>query len=184
MLVRHTDPIAHGKRYTFRPDFIVDSVADIDFGYLKKRGIRAALIDLDGTVVARGTYDVSSKISQHLKRQDIRVYIATNRPKSRSLKNLKEALNANGVLHPKGIIGKPFAHYYAQAVKEHNLKPEECVMIGDRLLQDIFGANAAGLTTIAVRKLDKPTNVIDTLLSRTERNYLDKIAPAYDKHVS
>lgn len=179
MLSRLISFSPHKKRYSFRPDYIVDSVADINFEYLAAHGIRAALIDLDGTVVARGTYAVSNAISKHLAAQPMNIFIATNRPKSRSLKDLKENLHAQGVIHPKGIVGKPFPSYYAQAAAEHGLKPNECMMIGDRFVQDIFGANAAGLLTVAVKKLDTPTNIIDSIISSVERRYVNRLVQRY-----
>lgn len=163
----------------FTPDYIVDSVLAIDFQYLAKQGIKAALIDLDGTVVKRSHYNVSPKITAHLRNQPLKIYIATNRPKSRDLKDLKELLHANGVIHPKSFLGKPFPQYYAQAAKDHQLKPSEVVMIGDRYLQDIYGANLAGFKTIVVRKLGQPTNVIDKILSKLERRHTDKLTRSY-----
>lgn len=138
-------------------------------------------IDLDGTVVARGTYEVNPKISEVLSSQPLPVYIATNRPKSRDLKNLKEVLNAQGVIHPRGMAGKPFPRYFKTACATHGLMPHETVMVGDRFLQDIIGANAAGLATVVVKKLDKPTNWIDTALSRFERWLASRLARGYEK---
>jgi len=163
----------------FSPNYIAASITDIDFAYLQHQGVKAALIDLDGTVVARGTYEVSKDIREYLRKQPLMIYIATNRPKSRSLKDLKEHLNASGVIHPIGLWGKPFPKYYAQAASDHGLDPKQVVMIGDRYLQDIYGANLAGLRTVAVRKLDRPTNIIDALLSRLERRRNDRLAREY-----
>ena len=161
------------------PDYIVDSVSDIDFDWLKNCGIKAVLIDLDGTVVDHGTFTVAPQLSDHLKKQSIDIYIATNRPKSRSLKDLRQSLNAKGVIHPVGIFIKPFLAYYKQAAKKHLLQPSEVAMIGDRYLQDVFGANQAGLTTILVRKLGKPKGFLDTQISRIEKIYTDKLAAFY-----
>ncbi len=180
MLVR---PHPH-RRHLFahlKPDYIATSVDDIDFNYLQKKGITTALIDLDGTVVARGTYEVSESTKRHLQNQPLNIYIATNRPKSRSLKNLKEALNANGVVHPRGIYGKPFPSYYRHALRLHKLSKSETVMIGDRYLQDIFGANRAGLHTVAVHKLDKPKSLFDKLLSALERTQTRRLSKRYSK---
>lgn len=166
----------------FQPDYIANSVADIDFGYLAQKGIKAVYIDLDGTVVARGNYDVSSNISEALKNQPLDIYIATNRPKSRDLKNLREHLNANGVVHPRGFYGKPFPRYYTASLRARNLSPHEAVMIGDRYIQDILGANSARLHTLLVRKLDKPTNWFDALLSSTEALRTNLLAKRY-RHI-
>lgn len=161
------------------PDYIVDSVNMIDFDILAARGIKAALIDLDGTVVSRGSFEVDSRITEYLKKQTITIYIATNRPKSRSLKNLKEALHASGVIHPTKTSMKPLPSYFVEAATKHQLNVSEMAMIGDRYLQDIYGANAAGLTTILVRKLGVSKGYIDTLISEAERKYTDKLAAQY-----
>ena len=164
---------------SFVPNFIADSVRDIDFGYLKAKGIKAIFLDLDGTVVARGTYDVHSKLSEVLKSQSLDIYIATNRPASRDLRDLKELLNASGVVHPKSVLGKPFRQYFMNALKTVSLKPEEVVMIGDRYIQDIFGANNAGIWSLVVRKLDKPTNPFDWCISSTERVFTTLLQRRY-----
>lgn len=166
-------------RHPFHPDYIVGHVSEIDFGVLEARGVKAVLIDLDGTVVSRGTFEVDPNITEHLKKQSVKIYIATNRPKSRDLKNLRESLHASGVIHPKGMHAKPFPKYYAQAATDHGLNPAEVAMIGDRLIQDIFGANRAGLTTILVRKLGSSHGFFDKQLSRLERSYTDKLSAKY-----
>lgn len=157
------------KQARIRPDYIATALTDIDFNYLHSQGYKAVFIDLDGTVVARGTYDVDPAITNILRTQPLPVYIATNRPKSRDLKNLKDSLHAQGVIHPKGFAGKPFPSYFKQACLDQGYQPHEVVMIGDRYIQDIIGANGAGLATIIVYKLDRPTNHFDTVLSACER---------------
>jgi hypothetical protein len=153
----------------FRPDYITDSVADINFDALKKQGITTCLIDLDGTVVARGTYEVSETIKRALRKAPLKIYIATNRPKSRELKTLREDLSANGVVHPKGIYGKPSKRYFANALKELGIQSSEAVMVGDRFIQDIFGANRAGISTILVsKKIGPPQGWLDMALTRSE----------------
>lgn len=173
-------PATRGRKW-FKPDFIADSVGAIDFKLLQKRGITAVFIDLDGTVVSRGLFDVDVKLTRYLKKQTVRIFIATNRPKSRDLKNLKESLHASGVIHPSGIFIKPFPKYYKNALQEFKLKRTEVAMIGDRFIQDILGANAAGLTTILVRKLGDSQGFIDTQTSRLEKNFADKLAKSYTK---
>ena len=168
-----------GKPRFYKPEYLAESVGDIDFRLLKRKGIEVALIDLDGTVVERGQYEVSPKITKILKSQPLKIYIATNRPKSRDLKNLKEQLHAQGVIHPRGLLGKPFTTYYEAAVETIGLKPVQAIMIGDRYIQDIIGANRAGLHTLVVNKIDKPTNFFDKVLSTMERRLTAKLLKAY-----
>src|SRR5689334_4789621 len=112
MLVLKDLPKFKKRKFSYRPDFIAASVETIDFEFLEARGIKACFVDLDGTTVKRGTYEVSAQIIRALKSQPLACFIATNRPKSRDLKNLKDDLHANGVIHPKGLIGKPLPYYY------------------------------------------------------------------------
>lgn len=151
------------------PKFIAPSVDMVDFGYLKRLGVRAVLIDLDGTVVARRQYRVGPDIRRKLKDQPLPLYIATNRPKSRGLRDLELQLNARGAVHPHGLAGKPFASYYRRAARQLKLRPHQLAMIGDRYIQDIIGANLAGLQTVLVHKLDKPVNWLDAWLSGSEK---------------
>ena len=162
----------------FWPDFVARSVVDIDFYYLNRIGIKAVMIDLDGTVVVRGGYEVSKQVSKVLKDQELKVYIATNRPKSRDLKNLEAQLSASGVIHPKGLVGKPFAHYYKKSLQILKLRGDQVAMIGDRYIQDIYGANRAGLVTIHVDKLGESANIIDSFISYLESRHSKKI----DRH--
>lgn len=178
MFVRRDPDIQ--ARNPFLPNFIADSVANIDFKWLHAQGIRACLIDLDGTVVPRATFEVGNDIKKVLRNAPIKLYIATNRPKSRDLKNLREDLRADGVIHPKGMFGKPFKRYFETACRELHLDRSEVAMIGDRFLQDIYGANRAGISTILISdKIGAPQGWIDKQLSDTERKLAQRIAKNY-----
>ncbi len=172
-------PTSMSGKKLFSPDYIADSVEDIDFTLLESKGIKAVLIDLDGTVVSRGTFNVDPKLSNYLKKQTIKIYIATNRPKSRDLKDLKTLLHASGVIHPTGVFMKPFPKYFKRASIEHKLQPSEVAMIGDRYLQDVFGANLAGLTTILVRKLGLSIGFFDRHIGNIERKRTNNLTAKY-----
>jgi len=162
-----------------RPDFLTDSVAEIDFTYLQHAGVRAVFIDLDGTVVARGSFKVPAKTRRALRVQPLAVYIATNRPKSRDLKNLKNDLHASGVIHPSGIWAKPTRRYYRSALRTLKLQPQEVAMVGDRYVQDVLGANGAGLRTVMVQKFDTPVNWFDRLLTSAEARRNSRLSRRY-----
>lgn len=165
--------------FRFSPDFICNSITSVDFGYLKDMGITACFIDLDGTTVSRSTYEVDPAISNALKKSGLDFHIATNRPKSRDLKNLKESLHAKSVIHPQGLFPKPSKRYYLDALKKLQLEPKQVVMIGDRYIQDILGANRSGIYSLLVYKLGGSKGTIDTLLSRFESNMTEKISKHY-----
>ena len=181
MLVRSTKIGTKKPSGITKPDFIALDIQDIDFELLATYGIKACFIDLDGTVVDKGTYNVSEGIIKTLRGTKMKIYIATNRPKSRDLKNLRELLNASGVIHPHKFWGKPFKRYFENGLKDINLQRHEVVMIGDRYVQDIIGANRAGIYSLLVKKLDKPKGFLDEMISKAERKYTDKISVDYLK---
>jgi HAD superfamily hydrolase (TIGR01458 family) len=49
------------------------------------------------------------------------------------------------------VLGKPSTAFFRLAVHDLGLEPAQCVMIGDDIITDIGGAQAAGLKTILVR---------------------------------
>lgn len=162
-----------------RPDFIAFSVQDIDFAMLKRYGIKTCFIDLDNTVVERADYTVSPDIKNALKNSGLDIYIATNRPKSRDLKDLKESLGAAGVIHPHGLMGKPTKTYFINGLKDKSLDRSTVVMIGDRYIQDILGANRSGIYSLVVHKFGKSVGRIDTLISGVERWWTAHISKKY-----
>lgn len=168
MFIRSNLPAIKRPITSFRPDFIAASVDEIDFKFLRAKGIKACFIDLDGTTVSRGTFDVDQKVIDRLKDSQLPVFIATNRPKSRELKNLAVDLSALGVVHPVGVYAKPTKRYYKRALAAHDLKPHQVVMIGDRYFQDVFGSNRAGLYSLVVYKVGKIGSRSDYVVSKIE----------------
>lgn len=169
------------SRFSFRPDFIAQSVHQINFKKLAEFGITNALVDLDNTVVERNKFEVSPEVIKALKNSKLNIYIATNRPKARSLKNLKKDLSAAGVVHPYIIFPKPTKTYFKQAARKHGLIPNKTVMIGDMFIQDVLGANRSGMYSLLVSKLGKAESKLDRLVSKIQHAYTEKISKDYFK---
>ena len=49
------------------------------------------------------------------------------------------------------MLGKPAADFFLLALRDLQVDPAHCVMVGDDIVTDIGGAQAAGLRTILVR---------------------------------
>ncbi len=179
MLIRNKFSRTKSPITRFTPDFIASNVQLIDFAKLKKLGIKACFIDLDNTVVEHAAYEVSDDIKTALQNSGLNIYIATNRPKSRDLKDLKDLLGAQGVIHPHGLAGKPFKRYFINGLRDMGLSRHETVMIGDRYVQDILGSNRAGMYSLLVYKLGKPIGIIDWVFSALEQTITKRISKNY-----
>lgn len=143
---------------TFLPDFTATSVDDIDFKQLEKLGVKHLLFDLDQTL--RRPYSrklpasVITLLSEvHRSKQFKTLNLVSNN--QRNLRRYSEPIDAQ-VFQPfrKGwrLIRKPNPLFFEYVLKELGTKPEETVMIGDRLHADILGGNRMGMFTIYVKK--------------------------------
>ena len=121
----------------FIPDYVFDSIYDITPGILQSHGIRAALIDLDGTMVSHKTALPTEEVAAFIRRLEdngIHVVVFSNN-------------NANRVgtfCEPLGVdfisrAHKPFARAYAQAVEKLGLPIDQIAVIGDQIYTDVFG---------------------------------------------
>jgi HAD superfamily phosphatase (TIGR01668 family) len=143
---------------SFLPDFTARSVADIDFALLKKLGVRHLLFDLDQTLrkpYSRRLEDAVVKLLKEVQssRQFLSLNLVSNN--QRKLHRYSQPIDAN-VYQPfrRGfkLIRKPNPAFFEYVLDSLNTKPEETVMIGDRLHADVLGGNRMGMYTIFIAK--------------------------------
>ncbi len=140
----------HGNH---QPDYVASSVDDIDFMLLAKNGIRCVAFDIDGTLTINGSHTMDEQrakiVNKKLDAAGIKKrFIASN--SNRSLKEITDILGTFEVHQPSGLKGKPSKEYYSELVTKTCCKPSEIAMIGDRVLQDIWGAKRSNLVAILV----------------------------------
>ncbi|MGZ6005121.1 MAG: HAD-IA family hydrolase [Candidatus Saccharimonadales bacterium] len=143
----------------YLPDFIAESVLDIDFARLKKIGITHLLIDLDQTIKHKRADEIEQEFVQYLyeARADFgvkEIFIVTNN--RRNLQKFSDLLGAK-IFQPYKVKGrtvrKPSRQFFESILKSAKIKPHKAVMIGDKLAFDTVGANRAGIYTIYVNPL-------------------------------
>lgn len=90
--------------------------------------------------------------------------------KSKRIKNLnfKDWFDAVVVAGENTKRTKPDKAPFLLALKRLNLKPKQCVFVGNNLFVDILGAKKTGMTTVLIKRDDhgariKPDRVIHTL---------------------
>ncbi|EOH97261.1 HAD phosphatase, family IIIA [Enterococcus moraviensis ATCC BAA-383] len=135
----------------FKPTWMVDAIYKITPNQLKKLGIKAVLTDLDNTLIAwdnpDGTEELLTWILE-MKNAGIPVVVVSNNKSSR----IKRAVEKFDLEYVSRAL-KPSTRGFREAEKKLNLKPEELVMVGDQIMTDIRGANAAGIRNILVRPI-------------------------------
>lgn len=135
----------------YKPTWMVEAIYQITPEQLKARGIKAVLTDLDNTLIAwnnpNGTKELLSWL-QMMAEAGIPVVVVSNNNASR----VKKAL-ASFELDFVSRAMKPFANGINEARKKLGLKKSEIVMIGDQIMTDVRGSNAAGIRSILVRPI-------------------------------
>ncbi len=146
----------HPTTPQFVPDYMARSIADIDFEALAAAGVRYVAFDADSTLVPSRGVSLSPQTKKLLvskKKLFKKWCIASNRI-THDLYDLGKAIDA-GVVQA-GLRGrKPKRKFFARVLDHLNAQPDEVVMIGDKLLADIWGANRAGFMTVWVEHLGR-----------------------------
>lgn len=176
---------------SYLPDFTATSVGNIDFGVLKKLGVKHLLFDLDQTLRSPYTRKLHPSIITLLnevnssKKFKTLCLVSNNQ---RNLTRYSQPINAR-VFQPyrKGwrLIRKPNPLFFEYVLGELNAKPTEAVMIGDRLHADVLGGNRAGMYTIYVKRHGPVDYWFDWLLltrARDKRRFKDALDEYRRRH--
>lgn len=133
------------------PDFVTNSVVEIDINQLKKAGITHLVFDIDETVMPKRHHALSNqyeKFLQSLNRNGFTLLIGSNA--KRDFNKIAQSIDAV-IVRPGFIAFKPLKRYYKRIVAAASTNAAHIAMVGDRVLNDVIGANRAGLQTILVR---------------------------------
>lgn len=140
----------------FVPDFMAKSIADIDFGMLKNRGVKYVAFDADSTLVPYRSKEIELESSDYLKIQ-LKMFedycIASNRV-TNDLHVIAKALDTQ-VIRATWFTRKPAKAFFEKVISHFDAKPHEIAMIGDKLVADIYGANRMGFVSVWLEKLGR-----------------------------
>ena len=130
-----------------KPDYNLKRLFDIDLEELKKQGIVALLFDLDSTLMASKSGIYSESVLSWLKtvRKDFFIAVVSNNK------------NSTYISKVKAVSDFPNTKKVLEFIKEHNLTPDKCVIVGDRPLTDILCGKRLGCKTILVDSVTADT---------------------------
>lgn len=147
----------------FMPKQFIMSVFEIDLQQLQQQGIKAIITDLDNTLVEWDRPEPTERIREWVSQvHDIgmELLILSNNDEERVARFAKP-------LHLPYVYdaGKPGRKAFAKALKVLQLPREACVVVGDQVMTDVWGANRFGLEAILV----KPVANNDAVKTRFNR---------------
>lgn len=156
----------------FTPNYIVDSVTDIDPNFLLEKGIKGIILDVDNTLTKCHSQDISKEISDWIfcvKSMSIKVMILSNNTYERIsplAKNLDIEFFAMG--------WKPMGRGFLNIKSQFCLKSSEIAVIGDQIYTDILGGNLKKMYTILVSPILRENGVFSKIKRKFEKIHIKK----------
>ena len=132
----------------FYPYEYVDSVFDLDYEKIFRKGFRGVIFDIDMTLVPHGedsTPEVDA-LFEKIHDAGLKTLLLTNNDASRVkrfIKNIDTPYICDA--------DKPAPDNYLKAVDLLGIKKDEAIFVGDQIFTDILGANKSGLPSILVK---------------------------------
>lgn len=157
----------------FKPDLYLKTIYDLDPQALRRRGIRALLVDLDNTLVMwryGQPGEEEAAWMDSVRAAGIQPCIVSNSRPSR-VYACADYLQVPAVAD----AGKPLGRAFRRAMEILGAAPHETAVIGDQLLTDIFGGNRLGLYTILVVPVSKRELMWTRMMRRIERRLLKSL---------
>lgn len=142
--------ISNRLRKYIKPNLSLKEVNDIDLELLKKLkstyGIGGIILDVDETIRKdmMKIPDCNKEWIKYMK-QEFKVLILSNGYDN----SVKEFANENGIEYI-GFAKKPLKKYFLDACDRMGLEPENVLVIGDNIVNDIHGANKCGMISTIV----------------------------------
>lgn len=164
------------------PNYIAPGVLGINYDHLFAQGVKHLIFDVDNTLVSFGEPALDPAIQTFLLGLKARPEVTSLRLASNSIRNLSRIAGPLGVdaIQPRAFSFKPLPTFYRRVIRDISEHPASIAMIGDKLIQDVWGGNYVGLTTVLVQPLGRD-NLLDRILltRRHERYLLRKYLPRH-----
>ncbi len=138
-----------------KPDMIVDKVSDLDEqkieGIKKEYGIEAIILDVDETLREdlEALPEVNQKWIESLQGK-IKIIILSN-----GIDRKIEEYFANKGIDYIGFAHKPFKRNFVKACQRMQVNPENVMVVGDSLFDDVYGGKRNNMKTVLVKSVEK-----------------------------
>ena len=161
------------------PDLYLDDIYCISAEFLKSKGIKAVLLDIDNTLV---TYDdplptesVLNWLSS-LSCAGISAAFISNNHKERV-----ELFNSELKLFATWDSKKPSGKCYRAAMKHLGTDPTNTAVIGDQVFTDVWSAKMLGLYAILVKPIKDKTSLFFRSKRALEKPILKRYARIHNE---
>jgi HAD superfamily phosphatase (TIGR01668 family) len=150
---------------------MVDSIYDINLSHLKLMGIKGIITDLDNTLLAWHSSEITPTVEQWIsdvRNEGLKIAIVSNNSTAR-VEELSAQLG--GVICIAKAI-KPRRGAFRSIAGQFNLAPHEIAVVGDQLFTDVLGGNRSGMYTILVNPISKQEFIGTKIMRLAEKIFL------------
>jgi hypothetical protein len=159
------------------PENKLDSIVDIKESHLIN--VKGIIFDIDQTIVPYGQTEIPKDILDFINTLKLKYKccLLSNYPiNSNSLTRINSLENTLGIKVVLTSKKKPDPRAYYAAISYLNLNSNEVLMVGDRILTDIIGANNCNINTLLVKPIDSR---IDPILWVTIPRYIENFIASF-----
>jgi len=156
------------------PDYCVSNVDKLDEDFYKSHNIKAAIFDIDNTLVAHTEMEPPQNVIDYfsfLKSVGIKYSIVSNNSKERVHLFCKEL---NIPYYYKAL--KPRSKYLKKALSDMGVSADKAVLVGDQLFTDILGGKLMGMLSVLVTAVGEDETGFVSFKRRFERRIISKNA--------
>lgn len=131
----------------FKPTVYIKSLNDMPVAFLKEKGIKGLILDIDNTLVPPHTPVCDAHAADFAKRmeKDFKLCIVSNNIYERA-KKFADSFPMDFVCDGNKPAKKPFL----LALGKLKLNPSEVAVVGDQIFTDVWGANRMGMLSVLV----------------------------------
>lgn len=156
------------------PDYMFGSYREISPEFLRERGIRFLLVDIDNTLAPYEQAEPDEPLVawlENLKADGVRIALVSNNDRERV-----ERFNATLGLDAYPKSGKPGKKTLLLAMERMGARRENTAVLGDQLLTDACAGQKLGLPAIIVPPIRDKRNLFFRFKRFLERPFIRKYA--------
>ena len=135
------------------PNAYFKNVLEITIDFLNENKIKGLILDVDNTLIDynRNMLNGLEKWAEHMKQNNIKLYILSNSNKKDKVSYIANKLNIEYSYFAK----KPFKAGFNRVKEILKLSSENIAVVGDQIFTDVLGGNRCKMFTILVEPLGK-----------------------------
>lgn len=167
----------------FRPYQVAHRLVELDCNELLAHGIRGVILDLDNTLTAWRSTNVSGEVErwvERLRNAGLLACVVSNAATATRVRPVADRLGLPWVTRAV----KPLSTGFLRGMRLMGTSSKETAVVGDQVFTDIFGGNRLGLFTILVDPVSSREAFITKLLQRPLERIVGRIPKESDSPVN